>query len=106
MARWDDMAGRVLRSAMRPFLVPVTHNPEGGQSRSIDAVFQRLSEEAAAGIGIQGERTWIETFPDDPGSITVGDEIVVDDASYIAVGIEHDRHGLVTVMLEHSETPA
>jgi len=106
MARWDDMAGRVLRSAMRPFLVPVTHIPTDGQSRTLQVVFQRMSEEAAAGLGIQGERTWIEVAPDDEGSINVGDEIVVDDASYVAVGIEHDRHGLVTVMLEHSETPA
>lgn len=81
----------------------VTHTSVSGVSRTITAVFDRISEEAAVGLGIDGERTWIEVGSAEGEGIDIGDEIVVGAQTYVAVGIDYDRHGLVTVMLEHAD---
>jgi|GEM_PF-1966124 len=84
----------------------VTHTPTDGQARTITGVFDRVTAEQAAGIGMEGARTWLEVSTADGNLIAHGDEITVADATYTATGFERDHHGLVQVLLEHSETAA
>lgn len=80
----------------------VTLRPLAGMTRSFTAVFDRMTSEQAAGIGIEGERTWCEVADADATAIEHGDTISVDDADYVVVGIERDHYGLTTLLLEHS----
>ena len=85
--------------------VPVTLTPLVGSASTFTAVFDRMTADQAAGVGIEGERTWCECKAEDGDAVEHGDQITHGGVTYDVVGIERDVYGMVTLLLEHAATP-